>query len=498
MTGSPLLRTLYAKLSLVLVGLLLSVGAIYTVVVLSTTRHQLETLHQRVNRDLARNLVADRNLVAEGRLEQSALKALFAEYMTINPSIEIYLLDLGGEILSFSADPGKVKRRRVSLAPIHAFLAGDTFPLLGDDPRSPDRRKIFSATPVPSSQAPEGYLYVVLRGEEYQNVAQILEQSVLLRLSGWAVVASLGFGLVAGLALFHLLTRRLQRLAADMEQFRASGFTAARPESSRASLGGDEVDRLALTFDAMAGRISEQLDALREQDRLRRDLVARVSHDLRTPLASLHGYLETLQLKAADLDAAAREEHLAVALRQSERLRRLIGELFELAKLEAREARPRAEPFAVPDLVQDVCQKLRIHATDRGCTLEAAVDGEVPLAIGDVSLVERVLENLIDNALDHTPAGGRVRIPVDTDGTRIRVSVADDGAGIPEDELGRIFEPFHRAPGRAGAERLHAGLGLPIARRIVELHGGTLTVSSRPGAGATFTFDLPAWTGREG
>jgi signal transduction histidine kinase len=267
-------RTLYAKLALGLVVLIAAMGLVYALVSFSATRHYLAEVNQQLNRDLARNLVADRDLVAEGRLNELALKSMFHDYMLINPSIEIYLLDLDGRILSYSADPGKVKRKHVSLKPIDAFLDDSaSFPLLGDDPRSHDRRKVFSVTPVPSAESPQG-------------------------LSAWAVAATLAFGLLAGLIVFRLLTRRLQRLTAAMDNFRLSDFSEPAYFQKKPALAApDEVDRLGVTFDQMAGRIVEQIQELKQQDSLRRDLVAQVSHDLRTPLAALHGYLETLLLQ---------------------------------------------------------------------------------------------------------------------------------------------------------------------------------------------------------
>ncbi len=144
-------RTLYARLALALTGLLVLVGILFTALTVFATRNHLQEADQRLNRDLAQNLVADRNLVQQGRLDQAALEETFRHYMVINPSIEIYLLSATGEILAYSADPGKVKRRGVSLEPIRRFLEGERdFPLLGDDPRSHDRRKAFSVTPIPS------------------------------------------------------------------------------------------------------------------------------------------------------------------------------------------------------------------------------------------------------------------------------------------------------------------------------------------------------------
>ena len=487
-------RTLYAKLALGLVVLIAAMGLVYALVSLSATRHYLAEVHQQVNRDLAHNLVADRDLVAEGRLNEPALKSMFHDYMQINPSIEIYLLDLDGQILSYSADPGKVKRKRVSLGPINDFLNDSaSFPLLGDDPRSHERRKVFSVTPVPSADSPQGYLYVVLRGEMYDFVDAYAEGSYFARLSAWAVAATLAFGLLAGLIVFRLLTRRLQRLTAAMDTFRLSDFSEpAHYQQKPALQAPDEVDRLGVTFDQMAGRIVEQIQELKQQDALRRDLVAQVSHDLRTPLAALHGYLETLKVKEDTLSAGERANYLEIVLRQSEHLTRLVGELFELAKLEAREASPHCEPFSLPELVQDVVQKFQLKAGENDVTLAMELDADLPLVSADIALVERVLDNLIDNALTHTPSGGTVRVPVRRDAQQVILCVADTGKGIPEGDLPRVFDPFYQVTGEPSGNG-HAGLGLAIARRIVELHGSVLDVRSRPGEGTTFAFGLPVW-----
>ena len=487
-------RTLYAKLSVALVAIVLAIGVLYAVFALVTTRHYLEAAEQRLNRDLARDLVADRNLVEEGRINEPALKELFHDYMVVNPSIEIYLLDLEGRILSFSADPGAVKRKHVSLGPVRAFLAGeDDYPLLGDDPRSHDGQKAFSVTEVPNEQSPEGYLYVVLLGERVDSIAALLDTSHIARYSGFALLVSLGVGALAGLVVLRAMTRRLRRLTGHIDQFRGQfrveDFRASEPFEPPAPGDGDEIAQLGRAYDEMAARIREQITALERTDALRREMVAHVSHDLRTPLATLHGYIETLKLKDATLSPAERERYLAVALDQSERLRRLVGDLFELAKLDAREQAPECEPVALAELVSDVAQKFRLEAERRGATIDVDAGEGLPMVEADIALVERVLENLIDNALSHSPDGGAVRIPIRRDGDAVRVTVSDSGPGIAPEHLPRVFDRFYQA-GNAHRGNAHAGLGLAIAKRIVELHGTRLDVESTPGRGAAFSFRL--------
>ena len=484
-------HTLYARLAVVLILLLSAVGVLYTFLSTSATRIYLQEVNQRFNRDLARDLVADRNLVAEGTLDEEALKETFHEYMVINPSIEIYLLDLKGTILSYSADPGKVKRKHVSLAPIDNFLQGDgEFPLLGDDPRSHDRRKAFSVTIVPSAEKPQGYLYVVLRGEEFESAEQIIWESYFVRMSGFAVAGSLIFGLLAGLLIFRLLTRRLHHLSALMDGFQKSNFTAHLPYSKKKSATADEIDRLGLTFDHMAEKISQQIDQLKEKDAQRRKLVAQVSHDIRTPLASIQGYLESLQLKERTLSAEQRAEYIAITLRQSRQLTHLVSELFELAKLDARETQPQCEPFNLAELIQDVVQKVNLRASAKGIRLLLDTTESVPFVSADIALIERVLDNLIENAIDHSDKGGSVKISLNRKDKSAIVSIQNRGSGINSSDLPYIFDPFFQS-GSSVHKEDHAGLGLAIAKRIIDLHNGEISASSDSERGTLFCFSLP-------
>ena len=223
-------KTLYGKFVAVLLVLFCSIGLLYIVLTLFTTRMYLQEVTQKFNRALARHLVTDRLLVKEGEVNHEALKELFHMLMVINPSIEIYLLDPNGTILTFSAQPEKVKRSRISLEPVRKFLEEtDAFPILGDDPRDVDRKKVFSVSPIPVSGKPEAYLYIVLGGEEYDSAVEMLQGSYIVRLSLWAALAGLLFALLAGLLVFSLLTRRVRRLASSMEDFAKSDFSHTWP-----------------------------------------------------------------------------------------------------------------------------------------------------------------------------------------------------------------------------------------------------------------------------
>lgn len=486
-----MVRSLYGKLSAVLLALFCAIGVLYISLTIFSTRMYQQEVNQKLNRTLAKNLVADQLLSSRGEVSPYALKELFHVLMVVNPSIEMYLLDSSGGIQSFSAPPEKVKRAKVDLEPVERFLQeGSALPILGDDPRDLQRAKVFSAAPIPLHGDPTGYLYIVLGGEEYDSVADMLENSYILRLSVWTALAGLLFALLAGLLLFKVLTRRIRQLASSMDAFARSDLAVPLSlPAGGAMVSGDEIDRLQAAFSGMAQRILHQVGALKQTDSLRRELVANVSHDLRTPLAALHGYLETLLIKEGRLTPEEQRSFLDIALRQSERLRRLVEELFELAKLDGDQGRIHRETFSLPELVQDVSQKFRLAAEGNGVRLHTRVQDDFPFVQADIGLIERAFENLMQNALRFTPDGGSITLELFHDRSAVTVHVTDTGCGIPQADLPHIFDRFYRVSRERPVDG--AGLGLAITKRIIELHEGTIEAASTPNAGTRITFRLP-------
>jgi signal transduction histidine kinase len=455
-------HSLFSRLVVVLLALLSAIGVFYVVLTVTTTRLHIQEVTQHLNRTLAADLAGYRPLIKEDNVDQAALKNIFDMLMVVNPAIEVYLLDPRGSILAYSAAPEKIKRDRVSLAPIKAFIKKDAkLPIRGDDPRDPRAQKIFSAVSITQGNRVRGYLYVVLGGETYQSVAHMFETSWIMRLGAGVAVASLGLIAVIGILLFNWLTRRLRRLTARVGSFHLSESAetsrAGEPQSGRPV---DEIDELALSFAEMAKRIDVQIDEL------------------------------ALQMKDQTIGEQEKRRYLDLAHKHSQRLGRLINDLFDLTTLESGDRQLRLEPFSLAELVQDVAQKFHAMADEKGLRLELDIPLNSSLVRGDIGLIERVLANLTENAVKYTPAGGQIRLGVVGGQGRISAHVTDTGVGIPADELGRVFERTYRVAKERGEAPDGAGLGLAIAQRIIQLHQGHLTVDSSPDAGTTFTFDL--------
>jgi signal transduction histidine kinase len=452
--------------------------------------HEMEVV-QSLSRDLAQHIANDTELTEAGGLKEGSIREFFGRLMIVNPSVEVYLLDKDGRIEGHDAPAGHIKRDRVDLEPVHRLLDGDPLPIVGDDPRSTSGRKVFSAAPVPGPDGePRGYIYVVLVGEAHDQLAARGLASEGLHTALWSLGLVALLCLIAGLTAFTLITRPLRRLTQAMRHFDAEAEPVTMPLAPRTATADtrDEIAVLEAAFGQMAVRIGEQWRELIRQDQERRELVANISHDLRTPLASLHGYLETLWLKGDTLLEADRRRYLGVALDQSRKVGGLAQALFELARLEHGLVQPSFEAFSLPDLVQDVFQKFELAAEARSVRLVADFPRQLPAAVADLGMIERILTNLLDNALRYTPEGGLIEIEVGHQDGKVSVTISDSGPGIPAELLDGLF----KRPFSTGGTRRGGGLGLLIVHRMLELHHSQIRLIERAGKGATFRFELPA------
>ncbi|MGH2607339.1 MAG: sensor histidine kinase, partial [Anaerolineales bacterium] len=221
-----------------------------------------------------------------------------------------------------------------------------------------------------------------------------------------------------------------------------------------------------------------------------RDFVANVSHELKTPLTSIQGFAQAI-LEGAVHDAEGLRRAARVIHEESDRLRRLVEDLLDLARLDARQVSFVRAPLDLRGLLSSVLERISLRAAEKGVRLENELPS-YPSMVGDGDRLAQVFTNLLDNAVKFTPAGGSVRLRGETSGGWATVHVEDMGPGIPADELSRIFERFYQMDkARRGGEGRGVGLGLAISREIVQAHGGRLTAQSRPGEGSRFTVELP-------
>jgi signal transduction histidine kinase len=485
------MNTLFAKLSIALLVIVGGMGTAFFFIDRVNTQTYYDELSQSLNAPIAMYVTDQRQLISDGVADLESLRDLAGHAMVINPTAEIYLLDIDGNILGHNLPAETVLTSSIDLAPVLTLVDGQArFPLYGDDPRNSSTQKVFSAWPVTSEKGTEGYLYVVLGGQKYEQLANNIGDTYAAKSSIVAIAAIALFTAIVGLLVFGLLTRRLKRLNTEMQRVTDSSF-AVEPALDKLNSGGDEIDELSSAFVDMSAQIRTQISQLTENDRLRRELVSNISHDLRTPLTAMQGYIETLIIKSDSMSAEDRDRYLRIAQKHTVRLGTLIGDLFELSKLDAASVTPSVESFSLPELIQDIAQEFQIESERKNIALHIEVDEATQNTMGDIGLIQRVLENLVRNAIQFTPEGGEVTISISERRDSFAISVSDSGPGIAEEDVPRIFDRFYRARDGEEARSDSSGLGLAIVKRILDLHDSSILVVSKLNAGTRFEFELP-------
>lgn len=485
-----LTNSFYAKISSVFLVCILVLGGVLAYLTLNSSMMFVEETTQKVNVNLAHEMAMEFQPFLMDSIENDSIIQKIQYLKGINPQVDIYLLGSNGMIKgSFLGKdaPPELAMAKVDTAPLDAFIAGETLPILGEDPLNPEIKKPFSTAHI-SIMGSEGcYLYVILESQQYDEIAGMLAESYIIKNSMFGLIIVIITTVFLGLLVFRLLTDRLTNITNTVVAFEHGQLDERVKIRSN-----DELGKLALSFNQMADTLVANMDEIKQVDRLRRELIANVSHDLRSPLASIQGYLETIQYKDQEktLSDEDRTKYYDIVIRNTKKLGNLISELFELSKLDAKNVQPDLEPVSIAELAQDVVMQFQPQANSKKINLKADLtDDTLKLVNADIALMERAISNLIDNAIKNTPEGGMVTITPTNSGDKITIKITDTGVGISDDQIARIFDRFYQVDGSRSPGN-GAGLGLSIAQKILELHGSKLSVKSALNQGTTFSFSL--------
>jgi signal transduction histidine kinase len=306
-----------------------------------------------------------------------------------------------------------------------------------------------------------------------------------LMLATVLLVFATGISMSMGFFLSEAVTDRIQTLCRVVRRMSTGELGLQVPVD-----GKDEMAELASAFNLMAANLQEARLKQVELDSLRRDLIAWVSHDLRTPLTSIRAILEALADGMVE-DPPTVQRYLKTAQRDIQSLSHLIDELFVMSQMDAGGLKLERQQNSIGDLISDTIESFSELAERQGIRLEGCLNPDVDPSFMDAQQIGRVLSNLVNNALRYTPNGGQVNICATREEDGVLVEVQDSGEGIPPDDLPHVFDRFYRGEKSRNRKTGGSGLGLAIARGIVEAHGGTITAESEPGRGTRIYFYLP-------
>ncbi|MGD2206238.1 MAG: HAMP domain-containing sensor histidine kinase [Anaerolineae bacterium] len=391
------------------------------------------------------------------------------------------LLEQGGGVVASSND-------RICLPPF-PVPAG---PTRGEWQMAGGERLLYVAEPVPRDTEgnPQGASYVLVLAEPFPVVPVVRTalRDLLSRIV-WAGAIALALSVIVAALIAYSIARPLDRIAEAAEEIAAGNYDQQLNISAPS-----EVTRLATSFNSMARQVKATLQS-------QRDFVANVSHDLKTPLTSIQGFSQAL-LDGTARDQAARKRAATVIHKEAGRMRRLVDDLLDLARLEAGHLTLAREPVDIREVLRVCVDRFGPQSRHSGVTLELEVPATLPPVLGDADRLGQVVGNLVDNALKHAGSeseAGRVVLRAKQQDGLVICSVTDNGPGIPAQDLPRIFERFYQVDkSRARREdasppgiRSSAGLGLAITQEIVRAHGGQIGAESVEGLGTRFTVELP-------
>jgi signal transduction histidine kinase len=483
--GNLLFWKITAAFSLLLVIL----GIVFVMIASQLSKSYYTMAHQELYGDVASHLANFTHPLKDGHPDTSVTHDIIHSMMVANPSVEVYLLDTTGKITDYVVPDKSVKRHRVDTAKIKQWLSvkhGER--PLGDNPKQPNEPGIFSASPVYENGRLTGYVYAVLASEKQREILSALNSDLYHRLGMYIFFCALGIAFIVGVITFFLITDSICQIATVVRRFKDGDYSARIEGHAKGNIGV-----LTSTFNEMADVILDDFDKISATDRFRQELIANVSHDLRTPLSIMQGYVETLMMKKDSLGEEERNRYLSVVVDSSKKLSVLVEQLFQYAKLEANQVNPHKEQLLLSELASDILMAYHLKAKERNINLQLDTASNLPPVFADISLTERVLQNLIDNAFKFTPDGGSITIQLKHINMGVQVQVTDTGIGIAKEDQAYIFERYKQLH-KDEVPKKGMGIGLAIVKKILELHQATIQVDSDPGKGAAFWFVLPAFS----
>jgi signal transduction histidine kinase len=477
---------LFWKITAAFTALLVILGLIFILIASKLSRWYYTTAHQELFGDIAGHLSTFTKPIKNGRPDTAVTHDIIHSTMVANPSVEVYLLDTSGFITDYVVPDTTVQIHRVNMSKVKQWLTSDNMQRpMGDNPKLPDEQSIFSAAPVYEQGKIAGYVYAVLSSEKQKEILTSLNNHFYLRLGTSIFFTALLILLAVGAIIFFLITGSVSKITAVVKKFKEGDHTARIEGKASGDLG-----TLGSTFNEMADVIVSNIEKISATDKFRQELIANISHDLRTPLSILQGYVETLIIKEGELSETDKRKYLSIIHDSSKKLSGLVEQLFQFAKLEANLVAPQKEPFPLNELASDILMSYQLKANEKSIFLKIDAPTDLPQVFADIALTERVFQNLLDNAFRFTPPGGSIIIRLSKLPSLVKVQVVDTGAGISAEDQVYIFERY-KQPDRKKEVQMSMGIGLAIVKKILELHQSTIEVVSEPGKGTTFRFALP-------
>ena len=464
---------------LLITGLcLLFMGITY----LSTTAYH-EASTQLLNKDVAAHIARFTSPFEGKTVNPQKADSVFYNAMVISPSAEVYFLDTAGTVLAFHAPKEEIKNWRIPLPAIKKLIAsnGEAF-IKNTDPKDPSENKIFSAAEVKTGDGLIGYIYVILGSNKY--ISSILYSSYVGNLLIKVFCVIIFLSLLLSFFYLNRIQKSFNQLVLVLHRFEEGDLDARFPVKLQ-----DELAPITNAFNKMADLLVYNINRLKATETERKEFIATISHDLRTPLAIARGYAETSLLNK-EKGNSGEKSFIPLVLQKIHQVEYLVTQLFELSKMEAVDFSPRKEPFIFSDLLQQNITAYSAAISEKNLSLVCETCNLSSWILADVGMMERVVQNMLVNAIKYTPQAGRILIRLSANETELLMTIQNSGAPI-DPELIRWINAAPEGPALF-SKPPRTGFGLLIIQKIVQLQRFSFQVVAAA-HGNKFVLGMPVY-----
>lgn len=479
---------IFRRMVILVFSVITVLGILFIVITYLATTNYHQASTQLLNKDVAAHIAEFTSPFDKDGINKQKADSVFHDAMVLSPSAEVYFLDTAGKVIAFHAPQAEIRLWTIPLANINKYIAtqGQEY-MKAPDPKDPSHPKIFSAAEVYGKTKKLGYTYVILDSKSSENIMGTLLDSHISSLAIKVFIAIIVLSLIISIFYLMRIRKSFNRLIDVLQRFEGGDYTARFQVDEK-----DDLAPVTHAFNNMADLLAQNINNLTKSEWERKDFIAIISHDLRTPLAIARGYAETILITENEKKTREeqRREYMQLILQKIHQVETMVKQLFELSKIEAAEFKPRKEPFVLAEIVQEIINTFQLRAAEKNISLRCTQCQYHVWVAADVGMMERVVQNLVDNAIKNTPEGGTIQVSIVLDNQNLIFSVANTGSPLPEDLL-QWINSFKENRGLLGKRPAKLGLGLLIVQKILLLHDSSLEAYIQEGSRNIFNFLMP-------
>jgi signal transduction histidine kinase len=480
--------SIFTSIGFLVFSIIFVLGSVFIIMTYLSATHYYQATTQRLNKDVAAHIAKFTSPYSTQGLDRRIADSVFHDAMVLSPTIEVYFLDTTGNVMYYQAPDSAIQIRKIPLEKIKTHIQSQGMDYIkGPDPKNPETEQVFSAAEVKNDSGMLGYIYVILGSNEYRKVSQSLFDNHVLLLSIKVFAIIIVLSLLLSLLYIRRIRNNFRKIKVVLDQYKNGNYT------TRLKTGNyNEFSSIAEGFNNMAESLVYTIERLESSAKERKDFLANISHDLRTPLSIARGYIETLkdEIRKNPVDAEKQEAFVQLAAKKIHQLESMVHQLFDLSRMESIEFMPVKEPFIISDIIEETVNTARAIADEKNITIACYGCQNSYWINADTGMMERLVQNLVYNAVKYTPENGYIKVSLVRNDSQLEISIGNSGVPF----TGQLLEWINRKDtGKVISGKPHAGLGLAIVIKILQLHDYTYEASVDTKGNNVFFFSIPIY-----